>query len=740
MPASTASLFKARPRRPWRSIAWIGGALVTGFTTYAAYDLDQSYRAAVAETGRELDAQARVIAEQTTRSMQSVDLVLRHLTTSHRRLASASHSRSNMHAYLQDQAIGMVQVESLAIFDANGVLVANSMLADPPPLHIDVVNDPAFSSLHQVRGPQLSIAAARPALFKPQAWVFPIARRLETPGGAFGGIVYAGGRVEYFEQFYRDLRLGEGTAVTLMHRDGTLLARHPSAPTSLGQRYPAIDGLLTAGPGSAAGPHRAVSPIDGVDRFAVVEITPDYPLAVIVTRDATVALAAWREQAIGTMTHTVVLGLLSVLLLVLVTRQFARLDQTRESLEHSRERFALAAAGSDEGIWDWDVGRDHIYASARARAIFGLPPGPDVQPREEWFASVSMHPDDVGIRRAALQAHLAGESPVYAGEYRVRHPDGEFRWIRVRGLCVRDAQGTPVRMAGSVTDIDARKRAEEALRLSEQRFSLAVAGSSDGIVDWDIVNDRMFTSQRTMEMLGIDSRQTERTRAEWTALLRLHPDDRQRHADELCEFLASDTVLREGEYRLQRNDGEYAWIRVRNLCVRDAQGRPLRLAGSVSDIDAYKRVEAALRKSDERYALAVAGSDDGVWDWDLAAGVAFESARARELQGLPPGPRRCRSPSWWTRCASIRRTRRCAQKASAPTWPARRRPTNVSTGYGTTTSAIAGFACAPCAFAMAMGKPCRMAGSVSDIDARKRAEEALAALGGALPARGRRLQ
>ena len=96
-------------------------------------------------------------------------------------------------------------------------------------------------------------------------------------------------------------------------------------------------------------------------------------------------------------------------------------------------------------------------------------------------------------------------------------------------------------------------------------------------------------------MIGLPGERTVRTRAQWVALLDIHPDDRQRHADDLQRFLASREPLRDAEYRLRRADGEYRWVRLRNLCVRDANGRPLRLAGSVSDIDDYKRVEAALR-------------------------------------------------------------------------------------------------------------------------------------------------
>ena len=77
--------------------------------------------------------------------------------------------------------------------------------------------------------------------------------------------------------------------------------------------------------------------------------------------------------------------------------------------------------------------------------------------------------------------------------------DGAIRWIHSRGQCFRDAGGQAVRMAGATIDISERKRAEDALRQSEERFALAVAGSNDGIVDWDIVNDRMYSSPRAMQ-------------------------------------------------------------------------------------------------------------------------------------------------------------------------------------------------------------------------------------------------
>ncbi len=578
----------------------------------------------------------------------------------------------------------------------------------------------------------------------------------------------------------------------------------------------------------------------------------------IVTRDAAVALAPWREQAIGTALRTLALGVLATVLLVLVRRQFARLDKTRESLEVSRERFALAAAGSDEGIWDWDVVGDRIYASARARETFGLPPGPDVQSREGWFRAIRMHPDDVESRRVALQAHLAGASAVYAGEYRVMHADGQYRWVRVRGLCVRGDHGMPLRMAGSVTDIDARRRAEdalrvseeryalamtgstgghwvweaqsdslfvsstvnqlfglpadtqpasrtdyfrqvtihpddreataaidadvrhgqaaridyeyrillpgdggmrwiltraqcfrdadgalvrvagvsvdvtarkrteEALRLSQERFELAVAGSKDGIIDWDIVNDRMYTSERTLQMIGEPLTRTMRTRAEWSSLLLLHPDDRERHSQDLQSFLAGTDTLREGEYRIRRADGQYGWVRLRNLCVRDQAGRPLRLAGSVSDIDAYKRVEARLRESEERYAQAMTGSNEGHWVWDIPAQQIFVSGKLAELFALPGGTQVLPDNEYFERIPfhpddreRVARNRNDHVAGLTPRLDHEFRV--VLPGSGAVRWIHTRAQC----FRDADGRPLRLAGSTIDITERKRAEEAL---------------
>ena len=227
--------------------------------------------------------------------------------------------------------------------------------------------------------------------------------------------------------------------------------------------------------------------------------------------------------------------------------------------------------GSNEGHWVWDLATDEMFASPTMKDIFDLPPDLQFTTREAFLQHVNVHPSDYAQVQKRIEDHLAGITPRMELEYRIiLRGSGAIRWIQSRGQCFRDADGHAVRMAGATIDISERKRAEMALRQSEERFALAVAGSNDGIVDWDIVNDRMYSSEQAMRIVGVESDVTVRSRAEWRDLVKYHPDDLQRMRDDLQSFLDGQSELRDGEYRVQLPNGEYRWIRHRNKCVRDS--------------------------------------------------------------------------------------------------------------------------------------------------------------------------
>ncbi|HTX47528.1 MAG TPA: EAL domain-containing protein [Solirubrobacteraceae bacterium] len=137
-------------------------------------------------------------------------------------------------------------------------------------------------------------------------------------------------------------------------------------------------------------------------------------------------------------------------------------QQAIMSLSRSEERYALAVRAANDGIWDWDLGADRIYFSPRWHEILGRPERSDDDDPCAWFNLV--HADDLLRLRAAIDAHLAGQTPHLLSQHRMRHSDGSWRWVLTRGLAIRDVDGIATRMAGSLSDITDRLAAERQLQ------------------------------------------------------------------------------------------------------------------------------------------------------------------------------------------------------------------------------------------------------------------------------------
>ena len=136
--------------------------------------------------------------------------------------------------------------------------------------------------------------------------------------------------------------------------------------------------------------------------------------------------------------------------------------RAEESLRESDERYMLATQGANDGLWDWDLKQNQIYLSTRWKSMLGYTEEEIGTGINEWFDRV--HEDDLETVKANLSRHLHGLTPHFESEYRMLHKDGSYRWIQTRGLTVRDSGlHSPYRMAGSQSDITARKKAEEQL-------------------------------------------------------------------------------------------------------------------------------------------------------------------------------------------------------------------------------------------------------------------------------------
>ncbi|MCK9504220.1 MAG: EAL domain-containing protein [Porticoccaceae bacterium] len=133
----------------------------------------------------------------------------------------------------------------------------------------------------------------------------------------------------------------------------------------------------------------------------------------------------------------------------------------KQNLKLSEERYALALAGANDGIWDWDLISGNIYFSSRWHRMLGYDDGDFGDTSDAWFTQI--HSDDLENLQKSLDAHLVGAIPYFEYEHRIKHRDSHYRWVLCRGLAVRATDGTPTRMAGSLSDISHRKTIEERL-------------------------------------------------------------------------------------------------------------------------------------------------------------------------------------------------------------------------------------------------------------------------------------
>ncbi len=217
--------------------------------------------------------------------------------------------------------------------------------------------------------------------------------------------------------------------------------------------------------------------------------------------------------------------------------------------------------------------------------------GLSLEQAQGWGWTAVVHPDDfarmAGVWQVLLESAAAGET-----EARLRRFDGAFRWFLFRATPVRDETGAIVRWFGVNTDIEDRKRAEEAQAASERNLSLIVNTMPGLASSTRSDGDLEFLNQNYLDYLGVSSEQVRRLRWDFA----VHPDD----VDGLIRTgrsAANSGAIGEAEARLRRHDGAYRWFLCRTIALRDESGKVVKWFSMNVDIDERKRSEDELRNT-----------------------------------------------------------------------------------------------------------------------------------------------
>jgi PAS domain S-box-containing protein len=294
----------------------------------------------------------------------------------------------------------------------------------------------------------------------------------------------------------------------------------------------------------------------------------------------------------------------------------------QERQYQSEAALALAQQVAHLGSWELDlvnledVNSNPLRWSDETFRIFGCVPEETEVSNDAFFKIV--HPADRESIAAGI-AELLRTGTRYSVDHRIIQPGGGERVVHEEAeLILGGKSKCPLKVVGTVQDITERKQREDALLESEERFQLLARATNEVIWDWNIITNGIWWNEGIRTVFGYATNEVGGGLDWW--LKGIHPDDAESIGTSIHEFFDSDGQIWTGEYRYARADGSYALVIDRGTVIRDIDGKPVRMIGSMRDVTELKSGEEKLRQMEDQLRQSQKLESIGL----LAGGIAHD--------------------------------------------------------------------------------------------------------------------
>jgi len=278
---------------------------------------------------------------------------------------------------------------------------------------------------------------------------------------------------------------------------------------------------------------------------------------------------------------------------VLVFSDVSEKYAAEQSLVENEQRLNAILSNTPAVIYTYAIDKDGIphmtYINENVKKILGFVPNDFINDMELWARCV--HPEDM----PNLQEKLSGKD--MSNEYRFKDKAGNYHWLLDNQKVLNDKDGEKI-IIGTWWDFTERKKSEEALFTSEDRYNRAISGTGAGLWDWDMVTNAVYFSPQWKKMLGYEDHEVPNDFSGWRKLW--HPDEVASNEKAVKDYLEGTSKVYEVEHRLLCKDGSWHWILTRGDIEKDSSGKPIRWTGTNIDITERKQAEKELFAAKEK--------------------------------------------------------------------------------------------------------------------------------------------